>query len=132
MITKLDILVDYLIDASFDQEVINNVIIDNFMEKEATEYEIGDDIYKVISSREKEDELYMASEKVYDELYSTLEMLAVRSNVSFENRRILEKLISLIPYDEGIDVVQNSLVFEEELALEEVFCSGDYTVYRYK
>jgi ribosome-associated translation inhibitor RaiA len=132
MITKLDILVDYLIDSSFDQEVINNVIIDNFMEKEATEYEIGNDTYKVISSREKEDELYMASEKVYDELYSTLEMLVARSNMSFENKRILEKLISLIPYDEGIDVVRNSLVFEEELALEEVFCSGDYTVYRYK
>lgn len=129
---KLDSFVKYLEDSEcFEQEVINDVIVKNYSNRDNCEFEITGTTYIVNTFREREALMYdVAKERYYDAISEIKNVIRNNSTFNEFEKELHLTLINFIPEDSGIDVICDLIDYEEEFDCEQVYTDKYYNIYR--
>lgn len=129
---KLDSFVKYLEDSEcFEQEIINDVIVKNYSNRDNGEFEIAGTTYIVNTLHEREASIYDVAEERYYDAISEIEN-GIRNNSRFNKfeTELYLALINFIPEDSGIDAICNLIDYEDEFDCEQVYTDKYYNIYR--
>jgi hypothetical protein len=79
--TKLEALVDALkADGTEEEEIIEQLIVDNFTKQYLPEYDVNGTTYEVLTQAEIDDQLYELAEGEADDLKSDMEEILRQNN----------------------------------------------------
>lgn len=80
MSTKLEALVNVLKADGVEEEIIEQLIVDNFTKQYLPEYDVNETTYEVLTQAEIDDQLYELAEGEADDLKSDMEEILDRRN----------------------------------------------------
>lgn len=126
MATKLDSLIVVLVEEGMEKKELDQIIIDFFQNQDTSEFETEEGIYKVLTDREIEDELYDVAEIKFYDAENELDNMSYGSNLG---GIVLGYLIKAIDRDTAIEHIVEDLDYEEEFDVSLIGKSGHHTIY---
>lgn len=126
MVSRLTYLVEVLEGFGVDQALIDKVIIDNYDKAHTKEFTVGDEIYRVLSPEDIDNELYDIAEDLFYDYEAVLFERISRSNDAV----YLEAIIGTINVDQGTKAIAQLLDYEEMNNMTIVALNDDYKIFK--
>jgi hypothetical protein len=123
--TKLEALISVLTEQQEEQDILDKLVLDYFNKQYESEFVAGEEIYEVLDSRDKKDQLYDIAEGLYSDYKYELERMAQHGSKSSH----LNVILDCLEEEECIKALIEELDFEEAMQKTLVGDTREYFVY---
>ncbi len=123
--TKLEALISVLTEQQEEQDILDKLVLDYFNKQYESEFVAGEEIYEVLDTRDKKDQLYDIAEGLYSDYKYELERMVQHGSKSSH----LNVILDCLEEEECIKALIEELDFEEAMQKTLIGDTRDYFVY---